>query len=89
MRFTGRVPLLGEYFCEVYEVSAFIWSLGFMMRFRDLLSECPFEVSGVYLEILCYEVHGVYEKSAFKRFMGFIRRAPLWALWPFLGLWTL
>lgn len=37
---------------------------------------------------LCYEVHGVYEKSAFKRFMGFIRRAPLWALWPFSGLWT-
>lgn len=50
----------------VYDVSA-------LRRFRHLLSECHFEVSGVYLEI------------SFMKFMGFMRRLPLRGLWGLSG----
>lgn len=75
IEFIRMAPLLGEYFYEVYwvyEMSAFIWSLGFMVRFRDLLSAL--------LRFLMF----IWRSSVIK-VMGFMRRVPLGDLWGLSG----
>lgn len=54
-----------------------------------LWCECPYEVSGVYLEISFLKVMGFMRRVPLRGLWGLSGEHLLWALWPFWGLWTL